>query len=328
MKKFTSLLVMLAMFVSLVPYAAFADASTPTIPIVMATDNNYAYPTLVAMTSVLENKKESTKVDFNILVSGDFSEEHSKLLLNLKSKYKNCDVKLINMGDSFKNARTRLHITTAAFYRLRLPSILKDLDKCLYLDGDLVVNTDLTQLYNTDITDFYIAGVKDFGAQSWGPEYAKLLDIKDMSQYVNTGVLVMNLKKMRDDNLEEKFNKFIPNLKTRTGLHCHDQDVLNSVCYGKISHVPFKYNVMTHFNVVSKGAWRGKARDCYTQKEWDEAVGQPLIIHYAGSKPWKQINIRLKEYWWGYAKKTDIWEKIDKLYTPNLIFKKYVRTKK
>ena len=327
MKKIFSVLLLLTMIFTATSIS-FAEEDNEFMHVVMATDNNYVYPTVVAITSILENKKASTKLNFNILISGDLSYESKNEILSLETHYKNCKNRLIDMGDSFKNARTRMHITTAAFYRLRLPSILKNVDKCLYLDGDLVVNTDLTEIYNTDVTNCYIAGVKDFGAQSWGPAYAKLLEIKDMSQYVNTGVLVMNLKRIREDNLEEKFNKFIPNLTLRPGLHCHDQDVLNSVCYGKISHLPFKYNVMTHFNVVSEKAWMGKAKDCYTQDEWIEAVRKPQIIHYSGAKPWKQINVRLKEYWWDYAKKTNVWKKINELFTPNLAFKKYIKIKK
>ena len=328
MKKIVSVFLLMVLIFTGEAHNVFALGEKNEVNVVMATDNNYVYPTIVAITSALENKKAATQLKFHILLSGDFSNDNRQKVLNLSQLYNGCKINLIDMGESFKEARTRLHITTAAFYRLKLPGILKNLDKCLYLDGDIVVNTDLMEIYNTDVTDAYIAGVKDFGAQSWGPEYAKLLDINDMSQYVNTGVLVMNLKKMREDSLEEKFNKFIPNLKLRTGLHCHDQDVLNSVCYGKIKHIPFKYNVMTHFNVTSEKAWVGKATTCYTRDEWIEAVRNPQIIHYSGSKPWKQVNVRLKEKWWEYARKSNNGKEIDELFSKNLIFKNHIKTSK
>lgn len=286
--------------------------------ITMASDNNYVLPLIVAVTSILENRNSDTKINFYFLVSKDFNKKNVQLLLNLKSKYKNFNINIVNMGDSFKEARTRLHITTPAFYRLRLASLLKDLDKCLHLDVDTIVNIDLKELYNTDITDFYIAGVKDMGAQSWGDKYASLLEIKDMSQYINTGVLLINLKKIREDNLEKKFNEFIPNLATKKELHCHDQDVLNAVCYNKIYFLPFKYNVMTHFNVLSEKAWCGMAQKCYTKKEWTEAITNPQIIHYAGHKPWKKFSVRLNRYWWSYAMKTEVVEEIDNLFTKHL----------
>ena len=114
------------------------------IPIAMALDDGYTYPTIVAMTSILENASKETKYDFYIMHPGEFSEENKGKLKSLSKKYRNkCSVNLINMENKYKNANDKGHITTPTYYRLSLSELLPDLDKIIWLDGDTITYTDL-----------------------------------------------------------------------------------------------------------------------------------------------------------------------------------------
>jgi len=274
-----------------------AKTKTNYIPIAMATDDNYVNPTVVAMTSVLESRKANTFIDFNIMTSGKVSTENKTKLKKFEKVYNNCSVKLIDMNKEFDDTYiVPSHITTATYYRLALPSILHQYDKVLYLDVDLIVRKDLWDMFSTDLENEYIGGVLDpyvipVGEKSgkYSEEnYSKKLGTTDLQSYVNAGILLMNLKKLREDNMEKVFYDFIPELKKRELLY-NDQDLLNATCAGKIKILPKEYNVFPGKFVTTP---RSKY-DC----------ADPAIVHYAGpSKPWRTKSCRAWSTWDKYSK--------------------------
>ena len=301
-KKLTGTIFLLAMtLLTIVTTSVSVEAKNTDvnkIPIAMATDNNYIYPTIVAMTSILENKKESTYLDFHIMISGQVSKENRDRLKKLSSLYKGCSVELINLKDKFSNAYAGVgNFQGAAYYRLLLPSILNGYDKILYLDVDIVVRKDLWEMYSIDLKDEYVGAVKDIGHQMYGGrDYAHKLGIKNLKQYINSGILVMNLRKMRKDNMEKKFSDFIPKLKSR-GLLYPDQDVLNATCYNKIKFISPEYNTMQNLTYIKD------ARGIYSAQEWKKACVDPAIVHYTSpAKPWKGCKGRFYNEWDKYRK--------------------------
>ena|GEM_PF-2793605 len=279
------------------------------IPILMSTDNGYVYPTLVSMTSMVKNKKRDTFLKFNIMVSGDTSGENRKKFKEFGNIYsKDCSTKIIDMGNRFKGVRGT-HFPPSAFYRLLASSHLKQYNKILYIDGDTLVRHDLSELFNTNIDNYYIAGVKDMGMADWANSsagkvnYARKLGIKDMSQYINSGVILMNLKKMKKDRMEEKFLSYV-----RQGrfLQYPDQEVFNSVCYGKIKLLSPIYNdlvfVLACYNYNRSWAYS----DCCSEEEWKRIFYNPVIVHYAGgSKPWRKSNVKFYNEWNKFRKEID-----------------------
>ena len=73
------------------------------IPIALSTDNNYIFPTIVTITSILENAAPLTYYDIYILLSSDFNEESKYKLLKIKDHYQCGNITLINMKDEFKD---------------------------------------------------------------------------------------------------------------------------------------------------------------------------------------------------------------------------------
>ena len=188
-KKILSMVCSLFILISSV-FSSNVFAKEP-IPIAMCLDDNYTLPTIVSMTSMLESVKKDTQYEYYLLVPGDFKDENKQKILSLKEKYESFDINFINMGDEFKDAKLGIW-GTAAYYRLRLPSVLSQYDKCIYFDGDIIVNKDLSELYNIDLGDNYVGGVKDF-CIDW--ERAKILGISNVNKYINSGVLLMNFEK-------------------------------------------------------------------------------------------------------------------------------------
>lgn len=299
------------------------ETNDKAINIAMALDNNYVFPTIVSITSMLENANASTFYKYNLLLSGDFAAEHRQKFLNLKKKYPNkCEFNFINMGNAYKeNKEVGARITTPMYYRLSLPTLLKDCDRCLYLDGDTIIQKDLLELHKTNIDNYYIAGVNSAAGQNRGIKFAKILNLSDLKKYVNSGVLLMNLKKMREDKLEKRFKLFIENFvnKYKT-IACPDQDTINSVCYDGIKILPFKYNCMTRYPIIEEKGYDNShvVHSFYIFDEWEEGRKNPVIIHYADKiKPWNDKNSRLAEQWWRYAEKTDCFKEIQEKYLQN-----------
>lgn len=109
----------------------------------------------------------------------------------------------------------------------------------------------------------------------------------------------MNLQKMREDNMEKKFNDFIPTLKSRELIY-NDQDVLNATCYDKIKFISPEYNVLEFVMFIRD------AGQIYDAQEWKKACSDPTIVHHASpSKPWKkggEHNCRCYNEWDKYRK--------------------------
>lgn len=275
-----------------------------TIPVVLAADNNYRYPLMVTLLSSLMNAKKNTKYQFIILVSDQFDMESMELINKLLKQYDMPEAAFYNMQDNYQNIEMQIkHISYATFYRLQLPELLKEVEKCIYLDVDVVVKKDLKEFFDIELGDNYIAGVKAAGY--YYPEEKKtatisLLEIDKLDQYINAGVLLINLKKMREDKLTETFEKLL-----EKNFPSQDQDILNAACYGHIKVLPLKYNAMTKYNVGIKDEYDRIEclHICYTREEWNEACETPVIIHYADRwKPWQDLRGIFVQEWWKYIK--------------------------
>lgn len=254
-----------------------------TIPIAMATDNKYADFTLVSILSAIKNARKETKLKFYLLVTDDFSEDNKRKTLKIVNKFKNCDINIINMGGCYKNAPKGTW-GTAMYYRLKLSSILKGESKCIYLDGDTLVLNDLTNMYNLNVKDYYVAGVADY--LRFSKSYGKKIGIKEMNSFICSGVLLWNLDKIREDKIENEFEKFLQEISAgKRQVRLPDQDLINLVCFGKILVLPQKYGAL--YNVIKQKRYKNSFAIFGSKDEWLEAKQNPIIVHYAGPfKPW------------------------------------------
>jgi len=277
-------------------------------PIAMALDDNYVYPTVVAIGSAMENKNEDSEYSFYLMHPNEFKDESKEKIKSLEKKYDKCHIHLINMGEQFKTANDVGHITTPTYYRLALSGLLVNLDKIIWLDGDILVLQDLNQMYDIDMEglcyrgylDNNVNGTKSFGVES--------------DHYICAGVMLINLKELRENNMISKFNSFIE--ENNSNLVQHDQTVINVVCADKIGVLPPKFGM---FNIHAQ---KDKAKqyagiligdEKYTPEEMVEASNDLCILHCV-DKPWKNRNVYLADLWWEYAAKTDFYEEIKQTY--------------
>ncbi len=276
-----------------------------TIPVVLAADNNYIIPLVVTIKSVLRSAKPNTEYSITILVDESFDEKNFLRIIDADNKsvfsFVNVDKKLLNQA--FINNEG---LSVFTYGRLLIPQLLPEIEKCIYLDTDIVVLEDLSSMYKINMEEYYIAGVKDYAIQNllknrvWEIEN---LEIPNERQYVNAGILVLNLKKIREEKIDLLF---LDNIGKKWRLE--DQDILNKCCYGKITFLELKYNLFYRYYKNVQFFEDG----FYSNQELEEAEKNPAIIHYTGSKmkPWKNTRIRASKLWWEVAETVLSGEKI------------------
>jgi len=170
----------------------------------------------------------------------------------------------------------RKHFAKAVFYRFLIPDLVKDTDRILYLDVDLLIRRSLLPLFQTDVGDLPIAAVPD----AWPSYDCKRLGIPEHLNYFNAGVMVMNLPVWRRDGIAASAIDF---LLRHNGIEekCRyaDQDGLNAVLPGRWRILPEDWN----FNIYHC------SQDLKTMPENRRNIlrSGPSIVHYADHrKPW------------------------------------------
>ena len=278
-----------------------APATKSVIPIAMASDDNYVIPTVTAITSIMENAKRTTRYDIYILHGAALHQSGKERLSYVEKKYPNCHLIFINAKDVFKKAPTDSRIPVTAYYRLLIPDLLPDVDTVIWLDGDVLVFDDLHEMYSIDMDGYYIKGHLD-NQPGAADRYGVYID-----HYFCSGVLLMNLKEMRKDNISQRYLDFIE--EYRDEIVQHDQTVLNVVGYNKTGVLPAKFgvfNAITKRRHVLKFIKKLRSPQKYSLKEYFESMKHPTIVHMV-SKPWLTKYLYFST-WWEYVKRTEYYE--------------------
>lgn len=265
------------------------------IHIVSAIDKEYLQHFCVMVTSLAENHdKKSSQLCLHLL-HNNLNAKDLQYIEDLTNKNSILlSVYFIN-NVILKGFRVNQHLTLATYYRVLISELLDNkIDKVIYLDSDIILKQDILDLWMFNIENFAIGAVIDI----YGEDRMLDLNISNSNGYFNAGILVMNLKKWRNERLGEKVIQYInENMDKLTYL---DQDALNAVLYKDWTPIPAKWNVQSNmFNVNSVIRY-------LSLKELRKAINEPAIIHYtSASKPWHVTNEHYyKNEYYEYLKKT------------------------
>lgn len=272
-----------------------------TIPVFFASDDNYLPFLTVALYSMKQNASKNYDYCVYVLHSG-LNGKDAELLMSLSSD--TFKVFFVDVSERLKTIEKYLHLrdyyTSAIYYRLFIVGLFPQYDKVLYLDSDTVILGDIAELYNVPLGDNYIAGTADqvVGTSDIFSAYTKDALGIEGKRYFNSGVILMNLKKFREDNFYERFYKV---LSSYDFIVAPDQDCLNLLCKGKVKFLPLEWNAMPI---------AGKMRR------------RPKLVHYnLSAKPWHYDDVVYGEYFWEYAKETFFYDRIVKAketFTPEM----------
>ena len=271
------------------------------IPVLFVIDKKFIQQLAVVLQSLISSADENTKYKVFVLVP-EVDYEIIRDKINSLFKDKRIDIQIVSVKDERINglgAGNQL-FSKVVFYRLFADMFIEGYDKCIYLDTDIVVCGNLSELYQVELGDNYFGAIKDYeliSDEKKSLEKKEELAIEDISMYVNSGVLLINLKLLREKSIKPMLI-----LESQVKHNLPDQDVLNKCCYGKILHLPIRYNMrnfylnnnpkresITHFETVD-----------YVNKE----VENVCVIHYASQtqRPWNRKRVMGEKLWWSRAK--------------------------
>lgn len=269
-------------------------------------DEKYIIPTATSLVSLLDNT--SDKSEYCIwLLHTNFSKSSIENFLALQRK--NVEIKIIN-ATRFLDKLPKHHlitnknVTNTALMKFYIPEIIPEVDKILYIDGDTLIITDLSELFAIPLADNLCCAVQD---SPWGL-YAKkkIKEIYFSHFYFNSGVLLLNAKKIREMKISDSLIKCKEWLTTSL----MDQDAFNYVMYGKINFLPLQYNVM--IDAIYRHMLKGKITLDEINKKtksnytcFDDILKTAKIIHFGSYyKPWKYYDLICAELWFQYFLRT------------------------
>lgn len=265
------------------------------IQIALILDDNYIIPALVMLYSLKRNNSHA-RICAHLLKSGGkgageifqcFEDERFR-------------VKVINLQEEAPEFifDPFFHVSPVAIAKFRLGNILNDLPKVLYLDCDILINGDLSELWETNLGDNYGAFVKDIKPLlKYRQNHLQSLGISNHDAYFNSGVMLLNLGAIRRDRIEEKLFSYRKN-----GLNNFmDQDAINVVMGGKALQLDLKYNFLAPL------------MEEFTLDDINRHYGQNLIgtelrnyetfkiIHFSSHiKPWNSSSPFASDLWREY----------------------------
>jgi lipopolysaccharide biosynthesis glycosyltransferase len=245
--------------------------STERIPIVLAANVGYYQHLCVVLVSILENNPNN-HFSFYVLTDKDELTNKEKII-KLKNTYKNFNIYFKQIDDSilvdFPLPLNIDYISVQMYYRYLIPDIFPELDKVIYLDCDTICNGNISEMWKTNIDEYYIAGVED--KYIIDIDYKPVIGFTSTDCYVNSGVLLMNLLKMREDKIYKLL--FENTRRLKSVIQYPDQDVINYTLKGKIKELDSHFNWATTNSIESQ-------KNSFSHKP-------AIISHFTGrAKPW------------------------------------------
>lgn len=269
--------------------------------IALGLDAKYVMQSGVTITSICENNKD-LDLFFHIATLGEGSDSTVFSPLTDILEHYNQQGEIIPIVDKYFEGLPELnYISKATYLRLLLPKVLKeDVGQVLYLDSDIIVMGSLRYFVEHPLSMEYGCGAA-IDVNGCTIKHHNRLGISVPVTYFNAGVLQMNLVYWRNNDISSKTIQKI----AENQYWFMDQDAINVVLNGKISRVPYKYNLQTSHYLYPPTE---QELDIKYHQELSDAMNNPVIIHYASyRKPWQEDCPR-KEYWEEYKGKT-IWAK-------------------
>ena len=262
-----------------------------TVNVFFASNDTYVPYLDVAIISLIKNSSRNNFYRITVLKT-DISEENQQKLK--KHETDNVSIEFYDVNKILAPIKKMLpdmfHYTLAAYYRLFIETAFPTYDKAIYLDCDLVLLTDVAELYDIDIGDNLVAAAHEQNTErdERFTNYVETILGIPAHTYFNSGVLVMNLKEFRKFRVQKRFLTLL----TTYNFDClaPDQEYLNVICKDRV------YNLPTGWNKQSFP----------TPPE-----GELKLCHFAlANKPWHYEDTINSEYFWLYAKESEFFEQL------------------
>ncbi|MBE6618990.1 MAG: glycosyltransferase family 8 protein [Ruminococcaceae bacterium] len=261
--------------------------NTRTIPVFYTTDDAYAPLLAVSITSLLANANKADFYNIHIIAS-NMNQENREKIASLASD--NASIEFNDISGRVSSIAHRFAIrdyySISTYMRIFIARAFPQYEKALYIDSDTVINRNIAEMFSVDIGENLVGAVQEnvmllpiFG------KYSETVLKVPRKTYFNAGLLVMNMKKMREIDLEARFIKL---LGERSFPVAQDQDYLNVLCQGSVHYFDYSWNLMPAENM--KGI-------------------EPYIVHYKmAQRPWNYDGIEHGDLFWKYAENSGFYD--------------------
>jgi hypothetical protein len=248
------------------------------------------------------------------MIPDNFFKENKQKIKGLCKKYKKCEIIFLNMGEKYKGWKTGRYNSESVYYRLSLSDYVKNFDKIIYLDCDTMVHSDLTNFYNIEMGNKCYMGFP-------GHEVS-YLEINGTRNFINSGVMLVNLKLLRNLNASFLFDKYYHTYGTKK----FDEYLINVLFYNKISFLPLIYGIPDFekgHHIIDSPPFFWKSLNGYsncTEEEMISASNNRIITHgaYKMIKWWRRNYDSLSKIgkkWIYYASKSNVFNDICDTFT-------------
>jgi len=262
------------------------------IPVILAFTPNYLVPAAVTIHSVVSHS--SGEFEFICLTQGEISERQKDIISRMGGGHS--AFRFIPMEDLPDGVVIDRRFSAAAVYRLLLPEILPEYSRVIYLDCDVIVRNDMAELFENTVLDGKLLGAvyeAPVGNQAIEREALGC----DPARYFNSGVLLMNLEQMREEEVSSRLMECLGD----GNLQFPDQDVLNIVCQGRVVPLPPYWNSIRTFFLPQ---YRADFLKVYSVSDLEQVL-QHGNVHFTGGKPWDIFSEGFGIWWSEYFLASD-----------------------
>jgi lipopolysaccharide biosynthesis glycosyltransferase len=270
------------------------------VVVVAAADDNYALPLAVTIRSAIDTLRPGQMLVVNILDGGILPATKDRLARSWEAP--NVQIRWLSPPiERIRDLKTESHLNLVTYLRLFMPALLPpEQSRVLFLDADMLVRRDLTDLWRVELGEAPIAAVNDFYTPYLNtretisrrsicddnpekclpvPNYREL-GLKGSAGYFNAGVMLVNLRKWRELDVFHRATELVRK-HTEHVRYC-DQYALNVLFSETWLPLDPRWNQNSNLWV-----WKGPEDGALDPKLFPSLRGDPWIIHFTWTaKPW------------------------------------------
>lgn len=284
------------------------------IHVALACNDNYAFYCAETIVSILINTRNNDIFYHFYIIQENLTKLNRERILKLENTIKNCNIEFIEINTNETKA-----MKNPMCYRLKLASLLPNLDKIIYTDCDVTFLDSLEEIWDENLDEYYSGNCIDFKSykkrnikyyKKIFHNYKNNFNFNKYDIYYNSGFMIMNLKKIREDKIEEELINFI---KMYPEIDEIDQNAINLILYDKIKPISFRWSFLISYYTTKKYKIRNKK----LIPDLKDSAKHPKMIHFVGNKkPTKiyksifhpfsyGIVNKYKKLFWDYVTMTD-----------------------
>lgn len=260
------------------------------IPIFYACDDAFVKYTVVSMHSLIKNASREHKYILHILYT-EISDEMKAVVNKMADE---CfEIRFVDVTQYLQSISEKLplrdYYSKTTYYRLFIAEMFPDYSKAIYIDSDTVVRGDISKVYLTDIKDAYLGACHEqvmMQIDEFGTYVEKVVGVSRYN-FFNAGLMLINCEQFR---LHFVLDKFIDYLHYYNFVVTQDEDYLNLICKDHVYWLDQRWNTEV-FGTLP------------------HPVEQAEMLHYImTNKPWHYEDCLYGEYFWEYAKQTEVYD--------------------